>query len=99
MSLLRTAHRSLSFSDSLESSSPSESDISLTKELIMFTRNVTLKLNADSAAEFARLNENEIIPLLHEHEESRDEVAFVAPERSEPKVSSRWKSHYYVSSR
>ena len=47
----------------------------------MFTRHVTMKLKANSAAEFTRIIENEIIPLLRKQKGFRDEVTFVAPGR------------------
>lgn len=56
----------------------------------MFSRNVTLKLKANSAQEFTRLNENEIIPLLRKQNGFRDEITFVAPERSEALAISLW---------
>lgn len=56
----------------------------------MFTRNVTLKLKANSTPEFTSLNENEIIPLLRKHKGFRDEITFVAPERSEALAISFW---------
>jgi hypothetical protein len=56
----------------------------------MFTRHVTMKLRANSAAEFTRLIENEIIPLLRKQKGFRDEVTFVAPGRSEALASSFW---------
>jgi hypothetical protein len=54
----------------------------------MFTRHVTMKLRANSAAELTRIIENEIIPLLRKHKGFRDEVTFVAPGRSEAVASS-----------
>jgi heme-degrading monooxygenase HmoA len=56
----------------------------------MFTRHVTIKLKANSAAEFARVIENEIIPLLRKQKGFRDEVTFVVPERSEAIALSFW---------
>jgi hypothetical protein len=56
----------------------------------MFTRNVTLKLKANSAPEFTRLNEGEIIPLLRKQKGFRDEITFIAPERSEALAISLW---------
>jgi heme-degrading monooxygenase HmoA len=56
----------------------------------MFTRNVTMKLKANSAAEFTRVNENEIIPLLRKQKGFRDEITFVAPERAEAVANSFW---------
>jgi hypothetical protein len=49
----------------------------------MFTCHVTIKLKANAAAEFSRIIENEIIPLLRKQNGFRDEVAFVLPEHSE----------------
>lgn len=56
----------------------------------MFTRHVTMKLKANSAAEFTRLIENEIIPLLRKQKGFRDEITFAAPERSEAVANSFW---------
>jgi hypothetical protein len=56
----------------------------------MFTRHVTMKLRANSAAEFTRIIENEIIPLLRKQKGFRGEVTFVAPGRSEALASSFW---------
>lgn len=56
----------------------------------MFTRNVTLRLKANLAQEFTRLNENEIIPLLRKQKGFNDVITFVAPERSEALAISLW---------
>ncbi len=56
----------------------------------MFTRHVTMKLRANSAAEFTQLIENEIIPLLRKQQGFHDEITFVAPERSEAIANSFW---------
>jgi heme-degrading monooxygenase HmoA len=56
----------------------------------MFTRHVTIKLKENSAAEFPRIIENEIIPLLRKQRGFRDEVTFVVPERSEAVALSFW---------
>lgn len=56
----------------------------------MFTRIVTIKLKANSAPEFTRLNESNIIPLLRKQNGFRDELTFIAPERSEALVISLW---------
>lgn len=58
----------------------------------MFTRLVTMKLKANSAAEFTRVIEREIIPLLRKQKGFRDELAFVAPERSEAVAISIWET-------
>ncbi len=56
----------------------------------MFTRHVTMKLKANSAAEFTSIIENEIIPLLRKQKGFRDEVTFIALERSEAVANSFW---------
>jgi heme-degrading monooxygenase HmoA len=56
----------------------------------MFTRHVTMKLKTNSAPEFTRIIENEIIPLLRKQKGFRDEITFVAPERSEAVANSFW---------
>ena len=58
----------------------------------MFTRNVTLKLKANSAPDFTRLIENEIVPMLRKQNGFRDEITFIAPERSEAVVISFWET-------
>jgi heme-degrading monooxygenase HmoA len=58
----------------------------------MYTRNVTMKLKANSAPEFARIIENEILPLLRKQQGFRDEITFVAPERSEAVAISFWET-------
>jgi heme-degrading monooxygenase HmoA len=56
----------------------------------MFTRHVTMKLKPNSAAEFNRIIENEVLPLLRKQKGFRDEITFVAPERSEAIGNSFW---------
>jgi len=56
----------------------------------MFTRHVTMKLKANSAAEFNRLIENEVLPLLRKQKGFRDEITFIAPERLEAIGNSFW---------
>ena len=58
----------------------------------MFTRNVTLRLKANTAPEFSRLIENDILPLLRKQPGFRDEISFVAPERSEALAISFWET-------
>jgi len=58
----------------------------------MFTRNVTMKLKANTAPEFNRLIENEILPLLRKQPGFRDEITFVAPERLEALAISFWET-------
>jgi heme-degrading monooxygenase HmoA len=56
----------------------------------MFSCNVTFKLKANSATEFAHTFETEIIPLLRRQRGFEDEINFVAPERNEAVAISLW---------
>jgi hypothetical protein len=56
----------------------------------MFTRHLTMKLKANSAAEITRAIESEIIPLLRAQNGFRDEITFIAPDRSEAVAISFW---------
>jgi len=56
----------------------------------MFNRHVTLQLKANSAVEFTRIIEKEIIPLLRKQKGFRDEYTAVATERSEAVGNSFW---------
>jgi heme-degrading monooxygenase HmoA len=56
----------------------------------MYTRNVSLNLKANSAPEFTRLIEKEILPLLRKQKGFRDEITLVAPERNEVVAISFW---------
>jgi len=51
-----------------------------------------MKLKPNSAAEFAGVIENEILPLLRKQQGFRDEITFVAPERSEAVAISFWET-------
>jgi len=56
----------------------------------MITRNVTMKLKPNTTPEFNLIIENEILPLLRKQPGFRDEITFVAPERSEAVAISFW---------
>jgi len=56
----------------------------------MYTRNVSMKLKADSAKEFTRMLENEVIPMLRKLKGFKDEITLVAPERNEAVAISFW---------
>jgi heme-degrading monooxygenase HmoA len=56
----------------------------------MYTRNVTLKLKVNSAPEFTRTVEKEIIPLLRAQKGFQHEISFIAPERNEAVAISFW---------
>jgi len=58
----------------------------------MITRHVTLKLKANVAPEFNRVIENEILPVLRKQPGFRDEIAIIAPERSEAVAISFWET-------
>jgi len=58
----------------------------------MFTRFVSMKLKSNVTPEFNRVIENEILPLLRKQPGFRDEITFVAPERSEAVAISFWET-------
>jgi hypothetical protein len=70
------------FSTVLEFPSAGESNSSTVKELKMFARLVTMKLKANSAEDFSRLIDNEILPLLRKQKGFRDEITFVSRQRA-----------------
>jgi heme-degrading monooxygenase HmoA len=51
-----------------------------------------MKLKANTAPEFNRVIENEILPLLRKQPGFRDEITFVAPERAEALAISFWET-------
>ena len=51
-----------------------------------------MKLKANVTPEFNRVIENEILPLLRKQPGFRDEITFVAPERSEAVAISFWET-------
>ena len=58
----------------------------------MYTRNVRIKLRANSVQEFRRLLEQKVIPLLRTQNGFQDEISFVAPKRNEAVAISFWDS-------
>jgi heme-degrading monooxygenase HmoA len=56
----------------------------------MFARHVSVKLKTNSAPEFKRIIENEILPLLRKQKGFLDEITFIAPERSLALAISLW---------
>jgi len=56
----------------------------------MFSRNVSYKLKAKCAAEFTRIVEGEVIPLLRRQKGFDDAISFIAPERNEAITISLW---------
>jgi hypothetical protein len=56
----------------------------------MFARNVTLHLKANSAPEFTRKLENDVLPVLRKQNGFKDEITFVAPNGKEALAISLW---------
>ena len=56
----------------------------------MFARNVSMRLKANSVAEFPQTLEKEIIPLLRKQKGFEDEIAFVVPGGMEAVAISLW---------
>jgi prophage antirepressor-like protein len=56
----------------------------------LYTRNVRIKLRANSAAEFRRILAEEIIPLLRKQVGFQDEITLVAANRNETIAISFW---------
>jgi heme-degrading monooxygenase HmoA len=61
-----------------------------TKENDMYARRVSLQLKPNSAAEFARQLEQQIIPVLRKQKGFQDEITFVAPLGTEAFGVSLW---------
>ena len=51
-----------------------------------------MKLKANSAPEFARVVEDEILPVLRKQQGFRDQMTFFVPERSEALAISFWQT-------
>jgi heme-degrading monooxygenase HmoA len=56
----------------------------------MFTRHVIMELKPNTATEFTDLIESKILPLLRKQKGFRDEITFIAPDRSEAIAISFW---------
>lgn len=56
----------------------------------MYSRNVTLHLKADSAREFTRMLETDILPVLRKQSGFKDEITFVAPNGTDALAISLW---------
>ena len=56
----------------------------------MYTRNVSMKMKANTVPEFTSTLENEVIPMLRKQKGFRDEITLVAPERNEVVAISFW---------
>ena len=60
------------------------------KESLMYARNVTLHLKANTAPEFTRTLETDVLPLLRKQNGFKDEITFVAPDGAEAIAISLW---------
>ena len=56
----------------------------------MFTRHVIMELKPNATTEFTNVVESKILPLLRKQKGFRDEITFVAPDRSEAIAISFW---------
>ena len=56
----------------------------------MYARNVTLHLKANTAPEFTRTLETDVLPMLRKQNGFKDEITFVAPDRSAAVAISLW---------
>src|SRR2546429_4631874 len=56
----------------------------------MYARNVSLHLKANTAGEFTRTFEKDVLPLLRKQNGFKDEISFVAADRSEAVAISLW---------
>jgi heme-degrading monooxygenase HmoA len=56
----------------------------------MYSHDVSFKLKPKSTAEFTRILEGEIIPLLRRQKGFEDGISFVSPERNEAVAISLW---------
>ena len=56
----------------------------------MYARNVTLHLKANSAPEFTRTLETDILPVLRKQNGFKDEITFVAENGKEALAISLW---------
>jgi len=56
----------------------------------MYARNVTMHLKANTAGQFTETLEKDVLPLLRKQDGFRDEISFVAPDRSEAVAISLW---------
>jgi len=60
------------------------------KEFDMYARNVSMHLKANTAGEFTRTLEKDILPLLRKRSGFKDEITFVAPDGTAAVAISLW---------
>ena len=58
----------------------------------MYARNVTLKLKPNTAAQFTRTLENDVLPLMRKQHGFKDEITFVNPDGAEALAISLWEN-------
>ena len=58
----------------------------------MYARNVTLNLKANSAREFTRMLETDVLPVLRKQNGFKDEITFVAENGKEALAISLWEN-------
>ena len=56
----------------------------------MYARNVSMHLKSNTAGEFTRTFENEILPLLRKQNGFKDEITLVAPDGEDAVAISLW---------
>ena len=56
----------------------------------MFARHVSFRLKPNSVADFTRIIENEVLPLLRKQKGFQDEITFVVPDGTEAIGISLW---------
>jgi hypothetical protein len=56
----------------------------------MYARNVTLHLKANSAPEFTRTFETDVLPVLRKQNGFKDEITFLAPDGADAVAISLW---------
>jgi len=56
----------------------------------MYARNVTLHLKANSAPEFTRKLENDVLPVMRKQNGFKDEITLVAPNGTDALAISLW---------
>jgi hypothetical protein len=58
----------------------------------MFTRHVIMQLKPDSAAEFTRIVEKTVLPMMRKQNGFRDEITFISTDDSEAVANSFWET-------
>src|SRR5574342_1019507 len=70
----------------------SEAHAVVVRSSIMYARNVTLHLKANSAPEFTRTLETDVLPMLRKQRGFKDEITFVAPNGTDALAISLWEN-------